>query len=340
VVVAAGNDATDGNNIQYPAAYDETIAVGATDENDAIGYFSSHGAWVDVAAPGVGVLSTIPNNLMDTFNGTSMATPHVAGVVALMLGKNGDLTVDEVEAALRGSGVDLGAPGWDEFFGHGRVHAPSAVSPPVPAMCDVAVAGVLGPAAARPGETFSIFVEVENRGLTDQLIDVALALVAGETVQTSEPRLIAAGDNASFEFTVTAGPVGLEHYVADVTLLDLTAVDEVPENNSGWVDVLVTDSVLRVSSISYREVSRNLRVEITISDGSSVVAGATVAIQLFRNGALVGTGSTVTGSTGVAAFQLRNPVAGLYETTVTSVQKSGTIYDSTANSADPTYTKR
>lgn len=342
VVVAAGNDATDGNNVQYPAAYDEAIAVGATDVNDAIGYFSSHGAWVDVSAPGVGVLSTIPNDLMDTFNGTSMATPHVAGVVALMLGKNGDLSVDAIEVALRETGVDLGAPGWDEYFGHGLVHAPTAVSPPLPAQCDVAVAGVLGPGNAMLGDTFTVFVSVENRGVVDQLIDVALM---GETVElTSDPFPLAAGASHTFEFAVTASAAGSLHYVADVTVLGLVT-DEVPENNTGWVDVLVSDPattpVLRVSSITYREVSRNLRVEVTIRDGAgAVAAGATVAIQLLRNGAVIGTGSALTSSSGVAAFQLRNPTAGTYTTVITSVQKAGTIYEPSLNAADPGYTKK
>ena len=60
-------------------------------------------------------------------SGTSMASPHAAGVAALVLSKNPTLTPDQVRAVLRASGVDLGAPGWDPVFGYGRVNARNAV---------------------------------------------------------------------------------------------------------------------------------------------------------------------------------------------------------------------
>jgi len=107
-VAAAGNapDSPEPNNDlvpHYPSSYDapNVIGVAATDSNDALASFSHYGATsVHLGAPGVGILSTTANNTYSFFNGTSMATPHVAGAAALLLAANPNLTVAQLKGLL------------------------------------------------------------------------------------------------------------------------------------------------------------------------------------------------------------------------------------------------
>jgi subtilisin family serine protease len=136
VVAAAGNDGGT-NNVDYPAAYPEVIAVAATDSLDTRASWSSGGPEVELSAPGVSVKSTYKGGAYATMSGTSMASPHVAGTVALVLTQavgtwdanaNGAWDVEEVRAALRSTADDLGAAGPDSFYGWGLVDAQEAAT--------------------------------------------------------------------------------------------------------------------------------------------------------------------------------------------------------------------
>ncbi len=109
-VAAAGNDGINTDiTPAYPASYNlnNIISVAATDDDDALASFSNFGRnTVDLAAPGVSILSTTPRNTYSSFSGTSMATPHVAGAAALVLAEDITLNVVALKAALLDS-VDL-----------------------------------------------------------------------------------------------------------------------------------------------------------------------------------------------------------------------------------------
>lgn len=135
VVAAAGNCGSscyiDGdryeNPILYPAGYDEVLAVGATDSNDGIASLSEHHPYVDVAAPGISVYSTTRGGGYGYKSGTSMATPHAAGLTALLWAAAPALTQAEVVEQITQSAEDLGAPGKDDYYGWGRINARSAL---------------------------------------------------------------------------------------------------------------------------------------------------------------------------------------------------------------------
>jgi thermitase len=120
VVAAAGND---GNaTLNYPAAYPEVISVAATDANDKRASFSNANSDVEIAAPGVDVLSTYSGDGYTTLSGTSMATPHVAGLAALLFGQNPTWTNVQVRNRMNACSDDLGAAGRDTSFGFGRIN--------------------------------------------------------------------------------------------------------------------------------------------------------------------------------------------------------------------------
>jgi len=108
-VAAAGNDGLSNDiTASYPATYplDNIISVAATDHNDVQAVFSNFGVLtVDLAAPGVHILSTLPNNTYNFYDGTSMAAPHVTGAAALLLAQNPNLTINELKRLLL-DGVD------------------------------------------------------------------------------------------------------------------------------------------------------------------------------------------------------------------------------------------
>jgi hypothetical protein len=136
-IVAMGNDTLHDDSTRfYPAAFANVIAVGATANSDermvrghkgSIGW-SMWGSWIDVVAPGNAVYSTWTDGYAYDW-GTSMATPHVTGTAALMLSRNPDLTNSETKDILQSTAEDLGTPGFDVYFGYGRINANQALQP-------------------------------------------------------------------------------------------------------------------------------------------------------------------------------------------------------------------
>lgn len=120
VVCAAGNN---GNGVIYPAKYPRALAVSAIDSTNTIASFSSRGPEIELCAPGVNVWSTVPGNSFASFNGTSMAAPHVSGAAALCRGTHRHLDMDQIRKLLIKHADDLGNPGKDEKYGYGRVDA-------------------------------------------------------------------------------------------------------------------------------------------------------------------------------------------------------------------------
>ena len=171
VIAAAGNEGSSGG-ADYPARYPGVVGVGAVDRNNARASFSNYGDGVDVSAPGVGIWSTWPGSGYEAWSGTSMASPFVAGVAALLLSSEPSLDATEV--------ID-------------RIVAPDRVTPLDPALgmgSGVVSAGkAVGPAASTPGSdipgtalSLPVTTGVLSRDL-DRVYSVYLG--AGQTLATT-----------------------------------------------------------------------------------------------------------------------------------------------------------
>jgi subtilisin family serine protease len=125
LVAASGNDGQQA--IGFPAALSECIAVGASSPDSRLASFSNFGPEQEVVAPGVSILSCVPGGQYGQADGTSMASPQVCGVAALVLAKNYGLSAPEVRAILDASAIDMGLPGRDMQYGYGLVNAKRAV---------------------------------------------------------------------------------------------------------------------------------------------------------------------------------------------------------------------
>jgi len=154
-IAAAGNSGNcsgKSNSVGYPAQYASVVAVAATNKSDGRPCFSSTGPTVELAAPGVAINSTKLGGGYVEYNGTSMASPHVAGVAALVIAagitdtNSNGLINDEVRKVLSDTAEDLGVSGRDTSFGWGLVSASAAVaavgpSEPTPNILPTANAG-------------------------------------------------------------------------------------------------------------------------------------------------------------------------------------------------------
>ncbi|MGI8586379.1 MAG: S8 family serine peptidase [Chloroflexia bacterium] len=175
LVVASAGNSPDGNP-QWPAGYAEVVAVSATDEQDRIASFSSYGSFVDLSAPGTNMISDgwSPGRIgYESASGTSSSAPLVSAAAALLLSVKPALSPTELQRLLEDGSDDLGRPGWDPYFGAGRLNIahslllagavpPTQVArtptpaPPTPTPAPPAAALAVNPVHTLPGGTVSL----------------------------------------------------------------------------------------------------------------------------------------------------------------------------------------
>lgn len=183
---AAGNSGPGSGTVGTPGGFPEAFAVGATDESDFLASFSSRGPALwngvvlvkpDVSAPGVNVTSAEPGGGYQAMSGTSMATPHVSGVLALLHQALPGISIGQMRSLLEETSRDLGEPGKDNGFGAGRLGALAAVQRAV--------------AAGR---------------ITGKLVDATTGGPVGGRLVIAENDLQVVADSRTGEYTVVVPP--------------------------------------------------------------------------------------------------------------------------------------
>lgn len=236
VIASAGNDAWDREN--FPAAYEEVVAVTATDRSDIPTGFTNYGDWVELSAPGDLIFSTVRNSAYSYMSGTSMSTPCVAGVAALVWSQFPGLTRDQVVEQLFTTSDDLGNPGFDVYYGYGRVNARKAVEQ-TPLRTDVLIRGWQKNctiAYCKPGEQIIINATVFNFGTNSQSNVTSQISINGTIVDSKRTDFLLSGTSETVHFLWTP------HLEAtyNVTVYVVPVPDEnITHNNALTIDIIV-----------------------------------------------------------------------------------------------------
>lgn len=173
VFASAMNNAT--SMPYYPAACDHVVAVSATEPGDTLAGFSNFGSWIDLAAPGDNIATTDQGGGYSTWYGTSFSSPIVAGVGALALSINPNLTAQGLVDLLEKNADDIGDPGFDQSFGWGRVNAYKVAIAAAASVSSDSIAPTVSIAAPAAGSVVTGTVQIVGSA-TDNLSVVAVEL--------------------------------------------------------------------------------------------------------------------------------------------------------------------
>jgi subtilisin/minor extracellular protease Epr len=345
LIGAAGNEGNPGgtgDNVIYPARYENVVAVAATDDTNARAEWSSTGSAVELSAPGVSILSTYLDAGYAVMDGTSMACPHVSGTAALVFNSPVDPAYDldgdeawdacEVRKKLQDTADDLGNPGRDPLYGYGLVDAdeaaPADTIPPSTIMDLTATAG------AYPDIHLAWTAATDNVGVDHYNIYRSTT----ETIEKATD-LLAMAPGTATSYTDSTGMAETTYYYA-VCAVDAAGNEADLSNIASATVAAAPSNTMHVGSIDMSKQTIGRRrlswtravavVTILDADGNPV-EGTTV--YGHWSGLTSGNAFGTTDSNGRATFKSRyiRNASGVFTFTVDNVIKEGWTYDSSAN---------
>lgn len=282
VIAAAGNN---GNSIAfYPGACANVVAVSATDANDIRPSWSNYGSYVDLSAPGAGVVTLALNNGYASWNGTSFSSPVVSGVAALVASAAPSAGNAQIVDLLLKNSDDIGAPGYDVYYGFGRVNAARALSAARAAFAPDATAPSAYLSSPAVGATVSGVVTVsgdatDNVGVTRLELRVDGVLVASANAAS-----------ISYAWDTRLGADGarvLELRAYDAAGNTGSATRSVNVSNAAVADTTAPSAVITSPANGSRLSGKTVSISVRATDNVGVAK-----IDLYIDGRLFGTSAT------------------------------------------------
>lgn len=324
-IIAAATGNEEASYISYPSAYPACIAVGSVDSTRARSWFSNYGTGLEIMAPGSDIYSTTPNNTYSYKSGTSMATPHIAGILGLMRSVNPNLSPAQARTILKDTAVPAGPA---NEYGAGIVDAYAAVV--------AAKGGVVTPvktsyvtvsadkATYQRGESIRLTAKVtdqNNLPLSGAAVNFTFTMPSGETLTNTA----ATSSTGIAEWTLTSDStvaLGTYSVKADASLIGYSS--STASTTLRFVDSSTTQKT--VTSISsdkyYYRRGETARITITVKDGNgAALPGATVLLTIRRSNGTTMNQMTTTNSSGIATLSMTSSsytATGSYSITASS----------------------
>ena len=311
IFACAGNTGT--NFPQYPAACARVIAVSSTTSSDTFASYSTYGSFISLSAPGSGIYTTNRDGTYGSWSGTSFASPIAAGVAGLVLAVNPQLTNAAVLDLLKTSAADLGAVGFDPYYGYGRVNAYRAVVAAAIQPADVTAPAVSIDSPTN-GSTVAGMVTVQANA-SDAVGVTKVELSLDGVLTVSSPQASATFTWDTLVFPNGTHTLSARAYDAAGNVGSSAPVSVTVQNSAVVTADTVAPTAVITSPTAGTSVGRSLKVNTQTTDNVGVVR-----VELYRNGYF-----TASSTTPSAVFSLNTTkwVSGAHQLQVLAYDAAG-----------------
>ena len=313
LVISAGNSGNDPNNTDDP----RIIFVSSTTSSDVRSSFSSYGNYVDMSAPGSSIQTTSDGNNYNNWSGTSFSAPITASVLNLIYSVDSTLSSSEAFDILKNSAVDLGDPGWDQYYGYGRVDAYAAVL----------AASQGAPSITAANDNYNVNednqLNVLSPGILQNDVDVNQGQLTASLGTGTSNGILSFNSNGSFTYTPSTNFDGVDSFTyratngVETSSLATVTITVNPVNDK---PVAGDDSVISL---------KNTPTNIDVLQNDSDVDGDLLSVQSFTQGT---SGAVAKNGDGTLSYTPQNEFVGI--DTFTYLVSDGNLTDEATVTVD------